>query len=83
MLLYVLDIILEEVMLPGIWKKETQEKINQVYSGVAQAFTAKVEEQGCRTLHTHVQVWLKECIELSEGLHSEKRHVEQFVSHEI
>jgi hypothetical protein len=26
---------------------------------------------------------LKECIELSEGLHSEKRHVEQFVSHEI
>jgi len=79
---YVLDIILEEVVGWDLKNGKAREDKPGLF-GVPQAFTATVEEQGRRTLHTHIQVWLKEFSDLREGLHSQKRHVERFSNNEI
>ena len=55
----VLDIIIEEVIGWNIKKGTAREDVPGLF-GVPQAFTAMIEEQGCRTLHTHIQVWLKD-----------------------
>ena len=79
---YVLDIILEEVVGWDLEKGKSREDKPGLF-GVAQAFTATVEEQGRRTLHTHIQVWLKQFNEVREALHSQERHVERSAIREI
>ena len=67
-----LDIILKDVV--G-WDLENQCATEEAgLFGFPEAIAASVEEQGRSTLHTHIQVWIKEYNEFRDALHSSSSH---------
>ena len=67
---YALEIVIEEVIGWDMKKGKAREDKPGLF-GVPQAYTATIEEQGRRTLHTHIQVWLKEFNEWRDDLHAQ------------
>jgi hypothetical protein len=68
----VMDIVIEEVIGWDIEKGKAREDIVGLF-GVPEAFCAGIEEQGRRTLHGHIQVWVKEISKWREELHAENQ----------
>ena len=64
----VMDIVIEEVI--GWNSHEQQAKTCGGLFGHPQAFIASAEEQGRKTLHGHIQSWIKNCNENREKSHS-------------
>ena len=71
-----MEIVIEEVIGWNIEEGRPREDVNGLF-GVPEAFTATVEEQGRRTLHAHIQIWIKEFNEWREELHSPDRFVQR------
>ena len=65
----ILDIIIESVI--GWDRKSCTGRLGLF--GVPLAFTCTVEEQGRKTLHTHIQIWTKEIYEERSKLFSSNR----------
>jgi hypothetical protein len=77
---HALEIVIEEVIGWNMKKGKAREDQTGLF-GKPQAFTATIEEQGRRTLHTHIQVWIKEFNEWREQLHSSSHRVKQNAEH--
>ena len=54
----VLEIVIEEVIGWNLTEGQPREDIVDLF-GVPQAFTASVKEQGRKTLHAHIQIWVQ------------------------
>lgn len=65
----VLDIVIEEVIGWDLAKGRARDDIVGLF-GLPEAFTASVEEQGRKTLHSHIQIWVQNFNRLREDLHS-------------
>ena len=78
----VLDIVLEEVLGWDVAKDKPRVNFDSMLEDVI-AFIVSVEEQGRRTLHAHIQVWVKDMSKMQvwvkdmskmrEKLHSNSR----------
>ena len=76
-----LEIILEEVVGWDLEKGVARE--GGGLFGIPEAFTATIEEQGRKTLHGHIQVWIKKYNEWREKLHSTNRHIRREAAEKI
>jgi hypothetical protein len=65
----VLDIVIEGVIGWDLAKGRARDDIVGLF-GLPEAFTASVEEQGRKTLHSHIQIWVQNFNRLREDLHS-------------
>jgi hypothetical protein len=72
----VLEIVIEEVIGWNMAEGKLREDIVGFF-GVPQAFTASVEEQGQKTLHTHIQIWVQKFNRWRDMLHSPERSIER------
>ena len=66
----VLEIVIEEVIGWNITENIPRTDINGLF-GVPKAFAASMEEQGRKTLHSHIQIWIEGFHKLRCDLHSE------------
>lgn len=64
-----LEMILEEVTGWSIIDEDFKENFAGIFA-VPEAFVVTTEEQGCRTLHGHMQIWRKGFDKSREQLHS-------------
>ena len=71
-----LDIIINDVLAWDI-EKEKPKTTNNGLFGQTEAFSASVEEQGRKTLHSHFLIWISEFNEIRDKLHSSNRHIER------
>jgi hypothetical protein len=72
----VLEIVIEEIIGWDLTEGQPREDIVGLFR-IPQAFTALVEEQGRKTLHTHIQIWVqnnecRECCIHHHGVFREK-----------
>jgi len=70
----VLDIVIEEVIGWDLQKERPRDDIVGLF-GVPEAFTVSTEEQGRKTLHSHIQIWVRDFSQWREDLHSLNRLV--------
>ena len=75
----ILDIIIECVI--G-WDMKTKTG-NKGLFGTPLAFTCTVEEQGRKTLHTHIQIWIHETYKARSGLLSASRETMRKSYHDL
>jgi hypothetical protein len=79
---YALDIVIEEVI--GWSMRDGKQQFQKPgLLGVVEAFTVTVEEQGRQTLHSHIQVWIKEFNDWREDLYSNQLKVRQSAKRNI
>jgi ATP-dependent DNA helicase PIF1 len=78
----VIDLVLEEVIGWDVEKDEPRENFEGML-GPVEAFIISVEEQGRKTLHAHIQVWVKKMTELRDKLHSTNKPEAQDATRKI
>ena len=54
----VIEIIIEEVLCWDLHKEQLLNDKEGLF-GETEAFTLSIEEQACKTLHAHLQIWIK------------------------
>ena len=78
------DAIVEDVL--G-WDSVNGRGTDKGLFGTCEAFTLSVEEQGRKTLHMHIQVWIKKLREKREELNSEiketRREAKNYICDEV
>ena len=77
----VLDIIIREVV--GWNLEEQQPTRDSGLFGIPEALVAAVEEQGRKTLHVHLQVWIKEFSRWRDSLYSHQRHERRLAENHV
>ena len=68
----IIEIIIEEVLC---WDLQKEQPLNDKVGlfGETEAFTLSIEEQARKTLHAHLQIWIKNYHNIQEQIFSKKR----------
>jgi hypothetical protein len=77
-----LDIVIEEVIGWDLKERHPRTDIVGLF-GIPKAFTASVEEQGRKTLHSHIQIWIERFDKLRSDLHAENRIIRRIAEQEL
>jgi len=78
---YALNIVLEEVVGWDLTEDKSKEEGGAF--GRPLAYTAAVEEQGRRTLHAHILIWLEGMKSLHEQIHSSNRQTQRAAKRKV
>lgn len=76
----VLDIVIRHVLK---WDRENECSIGIGLFGETQAFAIAVEEQARKTLHAHMQIWIKDFASTRENLHSGRKRIRREAANKI